>query len=126
MTLLFNELDKIFKDMNIAMSEEFNKNPIFINVSENEEEYEVNALIPGVKKENLEVGILDGVLTIKVNNSEEKKEYLVNEINTNYKERKIKLKNINADSIKAKLEDGILTLNIGKITETKTKYIEIL
>lgn len=126
MTLLFNELDKIFKDMNIAMSEEFNKNPIFINVSENEEEYEVNALIPGVKKENLEVGILDGVLTIKVNNSEEKKEYLVNEINTNYKERKIKLKNINADSIKAKLEDGILTLKIGKITETKTKYIEIL
>ena len=126
MTLLFNELDKIFNDMNIAMSEGFNKNPIFINVSENEEEYEVNALIPGVKKENLEVGILDGVLTIKVNNSEEKKEYLVNEINTNYKERKIKLKNINADSIKAKLEDGILTLNIGKITETKTKYIEIL
>lgn len=100
-----------------------------VDIKEDENSYSVLAEMPGVKKEEIKVNVEDNVLTIAVERNEE-----VNEEKNNYirKERKafnagrsFKLKDIKVDEISAKLEDGILTLNLPKVEVQKPEAKQI-
>jgi HSP20 family protein len=106
-----------------------------VNVREDEKAYTMELAAPGIKKEYCRVGINeDGNLTIAIENKMEHKEgnkkhhYLRREFSySNYEQSYTLPDDVVKDQISAKVEDGILTVNMPK-TEPKekvTKAIEV-
>lgn len=96
-----------------------------LDVQEAEDKYILEADMPGIKKEEIDLMLKDGELSISVKKeevtNEEQKNYIHKERRLNTMSRKIYLPNTKPESVKAKLEDGVLTIVIGKEEETKHK-----
>ncbi|MCX7842419.1 MAG: Hsp20 family protein, partial [Clostridia bacterium] len=88
-------------------------------------EYILEAELPGVKKDEINLEVHDDRLTISVKKdekAEEKKDnYLRRERRTSSMVRSFSIENIISDKITAKHENGILTLILPKKEETKPK-----
>jgi len=96
-----------------------------IDVQDNENEYVIEAELPGAKKEEVNVEMNDGRLTIFV-----RREEMVNEEQKNYihKERRycsmsrgIYLVDAQSEGIKAKLDNGVLSITVPKQDKTQSK-----
>lgn len=89
-----------------------------IDLQETEKEYVVEAEIPGVPKENIDLSFDEGKLKISVKKEENKedrsKNYIHRERKYSSMERTILLADIDEQGVKAKLDNGILTINIPK------------
>lgn len=101
-----------------------------VDIEDGEKEYIVHAELPGVKKEEVSVSLEDGRLRISVQRNEEKEEkdknYIHREIRVSSMERNIFLKDAGEENIKAKLENGVLKIEIPKKPHVDTsKKIEI-
>jgi HSP20 family protein len=101
------------------------------NVEETENNYIVTSEIPGVSKENIKIDASDGTLTISVSkkttNKDENKNYLVKEISESALTRSFYLDDMDENNITAKMDNGILSIRVGKLKEVKptTKQITI-
>lgn len=104
------------------------------DITDEGDHYQLRIDMPAVKKENIKIFLADGYMTVQVNyseNSEEKKmgKYLRRERQYGSYSRTYYVgDSINDEDIKAKLEDGVLTLNLAKPVEPEKKgkkYIEI-
>jgi HSP20 family protein len=91
--------------------------------------YIVEAEMPGVSKENVELICEKGVLTITAKASEEKTEeiagYIRRERTTGEMVRRFEITDIDEEKISAKMEDGILTVTLTKSAKSLEKRIEI-
>jgi len=102
-----------------------------IDVSENENEYCIKAEIPGVKKEDLNVSVQDGILTINAESryeDEEKKEGRVIRQERRYGKfvRSMRLgKDVDSSDVRADYKDGVLDIVLPKTEEVKPKKIDI-
>lgn len=102
-----------------------------IDVSENDNEYRIKAEIPGVRKEDLNVSVQDGVLTINAESKyeeEEKKEGRIIRQERRYGRfvRSMRLgKDVDASSVKADYKDGVLEIVLPKVEEVKPKKIDV-
>ena len=89
-----------------------------VDVREDDKAYHLEAELPGVPKEKLNVTVDDGTLTISADLNEEKKEengsYLYSERRTGHVERSFNLEGINADQITADYQNGVLMVNLPK------------
>lgn len=95
-----------------------------IDVQDSEQSYLVEAEIPGVQKEEISLSLDDGKLNISVNKEENKEEtnknYIHRERRISSMSRNIFLKDADAEGIKAKLEDGVLKIEVPKRTKPET------
>lgn len=102
-----------------------------IDIRERENDYLVSADMPGVKKENIDVQIENGVLTVtgEVEQVEDEKdgERLIRQERFYGKYvRSLRLgKQINTGKIEASLKDGVLHLTLPKAEEVKPKKVAI-
>jgi HSP20 family protein len=107
-----------------------------VNVKETEKAYTVELAAPGVKKEYCRVHIdEDHNLCVAIENKFEHKEedknshYLRREFSyTNYEQKYSLPEDVNEEEINAKVEDGILTIELPKLHKVEgktTKQIEI-
>lgn len=102
-----------------------------VDVLDHDNEIEVQAALPGVKKEDLEVSINNQTITIRSSTKEEKKEgekgkYFRREISHGEFQRTLSLpNNVDGDKAKASFKDGILKVTIPKTEKSKRKSIEI-
>ncbi|MEA1888950.1 MAG: Hsp20/alpha crystallin family protein [Pseudomonadota bacterium] len=102
-----------------------------IDLHENDNSYTVRAEIPGVKKEDVDVTVHDGVLTINAESryeNEEKEDGRVIRQERRYGKyvRSIRLgKDVDENQVKASYKDGILELVLPKVEEVKPKKISI-
>jgi len=107
------------------------KDTFKIDVKEDEKEYMVEAELPGITKEDVNLSIEDGRLCISVNKEEVKedkdeKNYIHRERRYTSMQRNVFLAEAADEGIKAKLEDGVLTITVPKkVHEDKSKAIEI-
>ena len=100
-----------------------------INVKENDKAYVVELAAPGMKKEDFNVHINDeGNLIIKMESKQEQKEedkstrYLRREFSYSKIEQTLLLPDdVNKEGIKAKVEHGVLTVELPKVVEEKVK-----
>ena len=100
-----------------------------INVKESDKAYTVELAAPGMKKEDFNVHINDeGNLIIKMEQKQEKKEedkntrYLRREFSySKYEQTLILPDDVKKDAISAKVEHGVLTVELPKIVEEKVK-----
>lgn len=100
-----------------------------VDVIEHDNDIEVQAALPGVKKEDLDVSISNQSMTIRVSTKEEKKEegkYFRREITRGEFQRTFSLPtDIDSENVKAEFKDGILNVTIPKTETSKSKTIEI-
>ena len=100
-----------------------------INVKETDKAYVVELAAPGMKKEDFNVHINEeGNLIIKMEQKQEKKEedkntrYLRREFSySKYEQTLILPDDVEKDKISAKVEHGVLTVELPKLVEEKVK-----
>ncbi len=118
-----NLFDKFFQD-------DFGFFPITtsgikVDIVENDKEYIVNAEIPGVNKEQININYQQNYLTLSVENEDEIKEekanYIRKERRSGKMSRSFYIENIQEDSIKAKYENGLLQIILPKDGNAKPK-----
>ncbi len=100
------------------------------DISENENEYTLDIEMPGVKKDEININFEDNSLIIEIKqekNNESNDSYIRKERTALNIRRSYYLENIDENSIKAKLNDGILKVIVPKkelIENKKTISIE--
>jgi HSP20 family protein len=101
-----------------------------VDVTEGDKEFTVTAEVPGYAKEEIKVEVENGRLSLHAEHKEEKEEkkehYHLRERRYGSFTRTFGLpENVDAEKIEAKVKDGVLTVSIPKVEETKPKAIEI-
>jgi len=124
--------DSFFNDSFMPMPAWFmGDNQMRVDVRENEREYIVEADLPGVNKENINIELENDRLTISVEKNEEvnveKENYIRRERRSGSFCRSFYIENVVEDQISAKFENGVLTIVLPKkeYTPKKRNRIEI-
>lgn len=123
MNRLARELDTVFGGSNDLWSPP-------VDVEETPDELVLTAELPGMKHEDIDIELEDGVLTIQGEKKEEEKDEntqgLLYERRWGSFTRKFTLpRAVDPNNITANYEDGILTVSIPKAEEAKGRKIEI-
>lgn len=126
-TSLFDEIDRMFDHT-------WDRRPAVyapkVDVVENESNYTVEADLPGLNKKDIKVDVKDGILTLT---GERKSEHKADKGGYSYLERSVGTfqrsfrlpDTVDAQSIKAKYDNGVLCVVLKKREETKPKQIQI-
>lgn len=113
----YNVLDDFFSD-SLMPKRNLLRDTFKIDIEEKEHEYLIEAEVPGIQKEEIDVSIEGDNLLIKVDRQEEvdnsQKNYIHRERRVSSMGRRVKLVNANLDEIKAKIEDGVLHIIVPK------------
>lgn len=114
----YSLLDDFFSDGKM-LRRNMAKDIFRLDISENEKEYTVTADLPGVKKDEIDIALNEGRLSITVNRKEEKEDkkenFLHRERHCCSMKRSVYLGDYTDSSdIKAKLEEGVLTVTVQK------------
>lgn len=120
-------MDEFFNDVVNTNRESFVPG---IDISETEKQFLITAELPGMKKENIDISLDNGRLSIsgerKFENEEEGKTF--HRVETKYGSfnRSFQLPdNVDAESINATYENGLLNISINKSEDKVKKQIEI-
>jgi HSP20 family protein len=99
-----------------------------LDVYQDKDQFTVVAELPGLKKEDIELSLHDGVLTISGERKQEKKaeEGYKNERFFGRFQRTVSLpSSVDGNKVKATYQDGILKIVLPKAEEAKPKQIEV-
>lgn len=101
-----------------------------LNISEADNKYLIEAELPGVKQNDLELKLDNNILIIKgkteENNENKERNYFMRERYYGSFQRSLTLpNNTNEDDINATFKDGILNIEITKKLENSTKKIKV-
>lgn len=101
-----------------------------VDVRDEGDHFILEAELPGVKKEDVNVGIENGVITISARTNAEKEQhtgsYVYRERRFGNMQRAFSLEGINEDGVTAEYTDGVLKLNLPKLTEAHPNRREIM
>ncbi|MDR1572169.1 MAG: Hsp20 family protein [Clostridiales Family XIII bacterium] len=113
----YNMLDDFFSD-GLLSNRSLTRDTFKIDVAETDDSFLVEAELPGVRKDEIDLSVDDDFLCISVNRSEEAssdtKGYIHRERRSSSMSRRVRLANARLSEIKAKLEDGVLNITIPK------------
>ena len=116
-----------FEDFSRNLFNDFKSNLIKTDIHETDNEYIVEAELPGISKDNIQVTYEDGVLTISGQQQtdtvdEDKKGKLIrSERSLTSVRRQYLLENVKEDEIKASYSDGILKVTLPKDSNKEIK-----
>lgn len=98
-----------------------------VDVQDNKTEYLIEAELPGTKKEDINISLNEGRLSISVNKDETiedtDKNYIHRERRYTSMSRNIMLADADAASIKAKLDNGVLSVTVPKKTKPDNSIV---
>ncbi len=93
------------------------------DVRDNGNEYLIEADLPGVNRENINLDVHNNVLTIRVNEElerkDEREDYIYRERRMGSTSRSFALDNVHEEGIKAEYRDGVLTVHLPKEESVK-------
>lgn len=132
---LRNAMDRLFEDAFITPRwltpfRESLLDGFTLDVIENDDTLTVKASVPGYKAEEVNVTVVDNVLTLKGEKTTERKEekdnYLLRERHFGALHRSLRLPVlVQGDKAHAEFEDGVLTLTLPKAEAVKPKQIKV-
>jgi HSP20 family protein len=104
--------------------------PVRVDVYENDESYIIEADVPGLSRDDIDITVENGVLTIAgarhVEESKDGENYFVTERRMGKFSRAFRLDSrICEDGVNAQLKDGVLTVTVAKPEEVKPRRIEV-
>jgi len=98
-----------------------------VNIREEDDAYLLSSLVPGLKAEDLNIQVLDDVVRIEGEYKADESEYLLRELPNGSFTRTLRLPAaIEADSVEAKISDGVLTLKLPKAESARPKKIQVM
>lgn len=129
----WSNIDRVFESFfNGYNFTPFSNNDVMkVDIKETDQEYIVDAEIPGVDKDDIKLDLNDNMLTIQVKKSvqqeEENDRYIRKEIRRSSTSRSFYVENIKVEEITAKYENGVLHILLPKADQedTKKKSIDI-
>ena len=112
--------DDNFWDADLAMT----SGSVPVNIRETDQQYELDVIAPGCRKEDFKIDVQDNVLTIslaqKKENAQQKTGWVRNEYEQRAFSRNFTLDDtVDVNSITATYSDGILRLKLGKNEKAK-------
>ena len=132
LSTLRNEIDRLFEAplTELARASQFLSGAApAVDVYEDKENFVVKAELPGMKKEDIDVSLHDGSLSISGERSEEKVEngevYRSERYFGRFQRTVALPASVNAAQIKAQYKDGVLTVTLPKAEEAKPKQIDV-
>jgi HSP20 family protein len=97
-----------------------------VDVREENDAYILNALVPGLKAEDLNIQVLDDVVTITGEFKADENEYLMHELPHGAFRRSLQLPAaLDAGKAEASIQDGVLTLRLAKAESARPKTIKV-
>ncbi len=112
---------------NFFRSSEFSSFPV--DIKDKKDHYEVEAELPGLHREMIDLSVEDGYLTISANQQEEKESeqdgYVLSERRSGQVSRSFALNNVDEQKVTAEYKDGILKIILPKTKEEKPNYRKI-
>ena len=113
----YNMLDDFFSD-GLMPGRSLLRDTFKIDIQEKDSEYLVEAEMPGINKDEIDLNIENDNLSISVNRTEETnkdgKNFIHRERRATSMNRSIRLANAKLDEISAKLDNGVLSITIPK------------
>lgn len=113
-------INSFFDDSFTSMAANFKA-----DIIEKEDKYVIEAELPGMHKDDIELEIDNDRLTISANQTQEVKEeeenYIRRERRSGSYQRSFYIDNVNEDDIKASYDNGILKIDLPKKEPTKPK-----
>jgi len=142
MSMPFDEFDRFFDDflsrrwprmmMNRNMMPSLSGNGFpRVDMIDHDNDIEIQAALPGVKKEDVDVSFQNQCITIRTNSKGEKKEeekgrYFHHEIMRGTCQRTLPLpENVDGDKAQASFKNGILKVTVPKTEKSMRKSIQI-
>ena len=112
-------LDDVFEDFNS------NNNSMKCDVYEKDDAYNIEVDVPGFKKEDINIDVDNGYLTIKASKhfdeTEKGKNYICRERRYGKFERSFYLGDLKTDDVEASFENGTLKIKVPKVEDSKDK-----
>lgn len=97
-----------------------------VNVREEDEAYILYALVPGLKAEDLNIQVLENVVSIEGEYKDEETPFLLNELPRGTFRRSLRMPSeIDSEKVEARIADGVLTLTLPKAESAKPKKIKV-
>ena len=105
---------------------ENDQHSLSVNVRDEEDAFVFSALVPGLAADDLNIQILDDVVRIEGEYQQDENQYVMQELPYGSFTRTLRLPvPVEADSVDAKIKNGILTLTLPKAESAKPKRISI-
>jgi len=125
-------LDRYRPGRSLSQSEEITRADWYptVDVSETDGAYHIHAELPGVKKEDIKVSVHEGVLNLTGHRESrhEESDKRMHRIERSYGSfsRSFSLpENVNAETVEANFQDGVLEIDIPKVDVPKPKQVEV-
>ncbi len=113
----YNMLDDFFND-SWPSKRYFARDTFKIDVQENDNQYLIEAELPGVDRDEVNIEMNEGRLNISIkreeNINDENKNYVHKERRFSSMSRSLYLDDAKSEGIKAKIENGVLSINVPK------------
>ncbi|MGH7953920.1 MAG: Hsp20/alpha crystallin family protein [Limisphaerales bacterium] len=133
LTSLRDELDRLFES---PLTELARTSALLtgwtpaLDVHEEKDNFIVQAELPGLKREDIDVSLHDGVLTISGERKMEKKHedaeiYRTERFYGKFQRTVSLPTSVAADKVKAEYKEGVLTITLPKTEEAKPKHIDV-
>ena len=131
---LQNEIDRLFENFTAGFptlgNGMANVSLPTMDVAETDKEIEITAELPGLEQKDVQINVSDNVLTIRGEKKAEKeqkdKNYRLVERSYGSFERSLELpEGVNAESIKASIDKGVLKVVVPKPAPAQVKKIEV-
>ena len=98
-----------------------------VDIRDDGEEYILNAYVPGLKAEDLNIQIVEDALSIEGEYGQHEGEYLMSELPAGAFHRTLRLPTeLDADKAVASIENGVLTLRFPKAESARPKSIKVV
>ncbi len=123
----FNAFERLAKEMQL-LSDERQESSVAVNSWVNEDQVKLDVQVPGFSQKDLSVDLHDDVLVIKGEKKEEtngEKEAVQRSAYRSFTRRFHLPYSINADGVKAKVENGILSVELPREENDKPRKIAI-
>jgi HSP20 family protein len=101
-----------------------------VDIEETDQEYLIKAELPDVRKEEVKVQVLEGVLTIEGERKREKEEkgkryHKVERAYGKFVRQFALPTQVEADKVKAEFKDGMLNVHLPKTAEAKPRAVDV-
>jgi HSP20 family protein len=97
-----------------------------VNVREEDDAYVLSALVPGLKAEDLNIQVLENIVSIEGEFKDKDAAFLMNELPRGAFRRSLRMPSeIDSEKVEARIADGVLTLTLPKAESAKPKKIQV-
>ena len=122
-------MDRMFEETMAEANQPEREYTLSLNVSADDESYQITALVPGLTAEDLEIEILNNTVSLSGQFTMQQPEvkYLLNELPNGAFNRIITLPTVlDAAKAEAQIKNGVLTLRVPKAEAHRPKVIKVI